>query len=202
MFQEWCITEGYRRQCLKRGAACCWKWKLWTLSALWTSHFFENYPVAPTVRRVNFRVLVEQIQMYYWNSCRENNLLWALAWLFSKAFITSQPTPHVELTASTGQVQVSRYLTACRKELCTCYTTFQGMLKSTVRILDTLYHLFKHSLARFAHSCVYYIAAGLSKRRKKCPSNSRLLFCARSAMPAPTLTPLISLLFYACSSRG
>ena len=114
----------------------------------------------------------------------------------------SQPTPHVELTASTGQVQVSRYLTACRKEVCTCYTTFQGMLKSTVRILDTLYHLFKHSLARFAHSCVYYIAAGLSKRRKKCPSNSRLLFCARSVMPAPTLTPLISLLFYACSSRG
>lgn len=154
------------------------------------------------VRRVNFRVLVEQIQMYYWNSCRENNLLWALAWLFSKAFITSQPTPHVELTASTGQVQVSRYLTACRKEVCTCYTTFQGMLKSTVRILDTLYHLFKHSLARFAHSCVYYIAAGLSKRRKKCPSNSRLLLCARSVMPAPTLTPLISLLFYACSSRG
>ena len=89
-----------------------------------------------------------------------------------------------------------------QEEVCTCYTTFQGMLKSTVRILDTLYHLFKHSLARFAHSCVYYIAAGLSKRRKKCPSNSRLLFCARSVMPAPTLTPLISLLFYACSSRG
>ena len=39
------------------------------------------------VRRVNFRVLVEQIQMYYWNSCRENNLLWALAWFSQKPLL-------------------------------------------------------------------------------------------------------------------